>query len=190
MKILIALVVILFSLSPSFAQNYFALTKSGLKPVNDLNKEFIIIEKLGTQKELFSTVKLFVYSFFVSPKDVVSEMDTTMITINGVSTKDVVAKKGFGYLNIKMNYTITFHFKNGKIRVDNPSINTMTAESSSTFWQLTLTKNDSYDSSRDRFAIFDNDKIKAEPAKENIETFFNNFIDKAIKYDASKNGNW
>ncbi|MBN2571768.1 MAG: DUF4468 domain-containing protein [Ignavibacteriales bacterium] len=190
MKKIALLIVLLFALTKTFAQNYFVLTEFGLRPAEDSNKEFIVFDKSGSQKELFNMIKSFVYSIFVSPKDVVSEIDSSMITINGISTNDVVAKKALGYLDITMNYTITFHFKNGKIRVDNPSINKMTSESSSTLWQLTLTKNDSYDSFRDRFVIFDKDKIKAEPAKENIESFFNNFIEKAIKYNTVKNEDW
>ncbi len=69
-----------------------------------------------------------------------SEVDNSMITINGISTDDIMAKKALGYIQIKMNYTIVFHFKDGRIRVDVPSINKMTGESSSTIWQLTLTK--------------------------------------------------
>lgn len=190
MKKLISLFLLLAPFFPSLGQKYFTLTETGLKPSGDPEARFIVIEKAGSQQELFTTFKSFVAGYFVSPKDVMSEVDNSMITINGISTDDIMAKKALGYIQIKMNYTIVFHFKDGRVRVDVPSINKMTGESSSTIWQLTLTKDDDYDLNYDRFVIFDKGKVKAEPAKENIETFFNTFIEKAISYTPASSEKW
>jgi len=196
MKKLLVLNTLMLCSVCSFSQNYFTLGESGLFPSANKDAKYIVIDKEGTQTELFNTIKSFVNNFFVSPKDVISEVNNDMITINGVSTKDIVAKKGFGYVDIKMNYTIVFHFKDGKIRIDVPSINSMTGESRTlggqlgSLYVLTYTKSDHIDGSRDRIIIFDKGKVKNQYAKDNIEQFFNNFIDKALKYKNPTTEKW
>lgn len=193
-KILLLMVAACLSLN-SFAQNYFTLTENGMTPTEASDKKFVVIEKEGqTQLELFNAIKAFATQLYVSPKDVISESGTEIITLNGISTKDVTCKKGLGVLNVKMNYTIVFQIKDGKIRIDAPSINSMTSESRTlggtlgSLYQICLSKNEMLNGGYERIVIFDK-KIKQQ-TKDEIESFFNTLINSAINYSAPKSEDW
>jgi len=188
-KILFVLILLLPTLA--FSQEKLELTPSGLKVQGNPEAKYIIIEKSGSQQDLFNTIKSFISNYFVSPKDVISEVDNDMITLNGISAKDISVKKGLGYLDITMNYTIVFHFKDGRIRIDLPYINKMTSRSSSTLWQMTINQDDAYDYSYDHLYIFDKKgKLKNNTAKDGIENFFNSFIDKAVNFKSPQKEDW
>lgn len=175
---------------------YFVLSEKGLISKENSDAKFIIIEKPGlTQAELFNQIKNWATQFYVSPKDVISESGNEMITLNGVSDKDVWCKKGFGSVSFTTNYTIVFQFKDGKIRVNIPTINSMKGESRtlggdlSGFYQLTYTKEDIVDGRREQIIIFNKKKIKNE-AKESIENLFNAIVKDAVEYKLSQKEEW
>ena len=190
MKKFFSIITFLFCALSIHAQ-YFSLTESGLKPANGKDKNFIVIEKEGkSQKDLFNQVKNFITSSYVSPKDVISVNETEMITLNGISDGDVQCKKGFVMLPFRTNYTIVFMFKDGKIRINNPSINSMLAESETlggqtgSFYQLTLSENDPVLSRREQIVVFKKNGKTTKGAKESIETFFNSLIDRVINFNS------
>ena len=175
---------------------YFTLTEIGLRPTDNQEKEFVVIERTGkSQQELFNQVKSFIIASYVSPKDVMSDNGIDMITLNGVSDSDVQCKKGFVMLPFTTNYTITFMFKDGMVRINNPSINSMLAESTTiggdigSFYQLTFTKNDNIQTGRERIVVFKGKGKTTKGAKESIESFFNSLIDKIVNYE-EKSDDW
>jgi hypothetical protein len=175
----------------------FRLTPEGLISTENKEATFIVVERPGkSQQDLFDMVKRFTTQFFVSPKDVLSESGNEMISINGISKKDVIVKKGLAYIPITMNYTIVFHFKDGKVRVDIPSINSMTGESYtvggnlSGLYQLNISKGSvSLEPKREEIVIFGKNKTKTE-AKVAIEEFFNTFVTNALTENNAKEEEW
>lgn len=152
----------LFSWAATAAQAQFTLTPSGL--VNETGKEFVIYDHAGkSQAELYASVHMYLNSLFVSPKDVLSLVENNSISINGV-TNDIFRPKSINDLTptFTMNYTITLYFKDGKIRVDNPSINHMyvTDQPAKEYYGVFTSKG----------------KLKHEKTKASIEKFFNDFI--------------
>ena len=195
MKNALFIFMILFAVSAK--AQHFVLAESGLVPSSDNGAKFIVIEKNGeSQKELFNQVKGFIVSSYVSPKDVMSENGEEMITLNGVSNGDVECKKGFGMLSFKTNYTIVFMFKDGKIRINNPSINSMTAQSMtlggqlSGLYELTLTKNSPILNGREQIVVFKKDGKTTKGAKESIESLFNKLVEKAINFKSPTKEKW
>lgn len=93
-------------------------------------------------------------------------------------------------LPFRTNYTIVFMFKDGKIRINNPSINSMLAESETlggqtgSFYQLTLSENDPVLSRREQIVVFKKNGKTTKGAKESIETFFNSLIDRVINFNS------
>lgn len=183
-RISLLLGVFVFLLSNLNAQSKLELTDSGLVFDENPSQQFTIIEKDGTQEELYKYVKGRLTSLFASPKDVISEMEFEMLTINGITT-EIGAKKALGYVTLSTNYTIVLRFKDGRIRVDVPSINKMT---SSNRLQLTVSQKEDYDYYYSRFYIFDKKgKLKNESGKRSVEQFFNTFLEVLFK---SENNDW
>lgn len=194
MKKVLFFIICIFNL-PIYAQ-YFTLGENGLIVKDNPDAKFIIVEKPGnTQIELFNQIKNWATQFYVSPKDVISESGNEMITLNGISDKDVWCKKGFGSVSFTTNYTIVFQFKDGKIRVNIPIINSMKGESRtlggdlSGLYQLTYTKENIVDGRREQIVIFNKKKTKNE-AKESIENLFNAIVKDAVEYKLPQNEEW
>ncbi len=195
MKKILFLMMVLFNINAN--AQYFTLSKNGLHPSNDPTKKFIVIEKEGkNQSELFKQIKDFITENYVSPKDVMSENGNEMITLNAVSDGDVQCKVGFAMLPLKTNYSITFMFKDGKIRVNTPSINSMLGESYtiggqlSELYELVYTDDDQTSPNRKTITIFKKNGKTTKGAKESIELFFNTLIDKAVNYKSNNNEDW
>lgn len=117
---------LLFSMISGFAQNdaKYELTPTGL--VNGTDKDYIVIEADSSlsQKELFSKTQTFFASRFVSPQDVISSFNENTITLNWVS--HIFYKSGIAKMEAIVNYSATFLFKDGRVRINNPSINSIT----------------------------------------------------------------
>ena len=109
-----------------FAQNepQYELTPNGF--TNGTDKDYIVIEADGSlsQKELFEKTQTYLASKFVSPQDVISAFNENTITINW--TSHVFYKVAIGKMEAVVNYTTTFLFKDGRVRINNPSINSIT----------------------------------------------------------------
>ena len=111
------------------------------------------------------------HTLFVSPKDAISTIIDESITINSVSVGDILFKNVIGAkIKLTMNFTLTARFKDNKIRIDLPSINSLTNYGA----QQTETL---YIYNKRGITIFRSDgEVKNSLAKETIELFFNNII--------------
>ena len=76
-----------------------------------------------SSQELYNRAKNAVISTFVSAKDVATENENEMISVNAVSNKEVYIKQMGIITNFIVNYNIRMRFKDGKVRVDLPIIN-------------------------------------------------------------------
>ncbi len=98
----------------------FTLTPQGV--INETNEDYIVIDCPGkSQQELFSAVQMYLSSIYVNPKEVLSIIDGKSITVTGFS-KGVIYRKNLVVKTSDIGYTISFKFKDGKLRVDNPYI--------------------------------------------------------------------
>lgn len=88
------------------------------------NKDFVVVDFEGkTASELYSMVKDNVMSFYNSPKEVMSESEGSVITIYA-HEKSIWYVKSLGAIGVYGGYyNIVFRFKDGKIRIDAPTIN-------------------------------------------------------------------
>lgn len=100
----------------------FKLQPNGTFLTED-GKDFIVIEYEGkSAEELHTMVKDNVMSLYNSPKDVMSESGNNVITIFALE-KHIWQVKSLGATGIYGgNYKLVFKFKDGRIRIDAPSI--------------------------------------------------------------------
>lgn len=165
---------ILFFVATSLmAQNTFELTPEGFKT----NKEsFIVVEfPEKTANELFTSAKLYLTSFYKSSKDVISQVEDKMITLNGFQPK-YVRRNSMHVFDIDYNFTI--QFKDGKIRFDAPTFELTTYSNHKQKLHLVWGKL-SLDGSN--LGIYGKkNKLKSKKAKEDLEMFFNKIIEGII----------
>ena len=85
-------------------------------------KEFIVVEKEGkSASELYNEILQSVTLQYNSAKDVISKVDNSVISINGISTDCVTLSSMFGVkVRFSIQYILQFQFKDGKIRVEAP----------------------------------------------------------------------
>lgn len=90
-KILLMMAVMTLSAS---AMGQFKLTPTGLVNADNAEQDFIIIDCADkTQAQLYSSVLMYLNSLYVSPKDVLSTIEGSAITVNGVSENVIYRKK-------------------------------------------------------------------------------------------------
>lgn len=174
--ILIISLVTLFS-GKALAQG-FNLTQDGFTSASDQSKSFVILEANGTQQELYNKTKTYLMRLYKSPKDVLSEAYPETITINGIS-KDAVQKKTMGMIvtSYDMNYTIVLMFKDGKIRIDAPSFSLFSYGNGKPIkMHLKGKSNGGFGSEVINTIYNDKGNLKAEYAKKQLESFFNEYI--------------
>jgi hypothetical protein len=100
----------------------FKLQPTGAFLTED-GKDFAVIEFEGkSASELYSMVRANVMTLYNSPKEVMSETSGELITIFAYE-KNLWTVKSMGATGIYGgNYKLIFKFKDGKIRIDAPSI--------------------------------------------------------------------
>lgn len=155
--------------SLSYAQ--FSLTKDGLINSTDSSMNYIVFSFNGmSQSDLYKSTLIYFHSVFVSPKDVISAIENETININAISKNDIYFANILGSkVKLTMNYSLMIRFKDGKIRIDIPVINSIINEQSQKIEHLYLYK---------PFCInifSKNGEVKNEVAKISIEKFFNDF---------------
>lgn len=186
MKKLLSLSFLVILTTFCFAQNHFILKPQGFVDRNDTTKNYIVINYDGkTQQELF---KLFLEKFtimYVSPQDVISSVPNSTITINGVSDKDIPYDLLTFY---KLNYTIVFQFKDGKVRINSMSINKLEIYYNMIYRVVTI--QDYIDIFSNQRSIYnENGKLKDKILKEHLEVFFNGLIGRVLS-TGSDDQNW
>lgn len=91
--------------------------------IADDEKTFVVYNIDGSQQDLYNKAKTAITAIFVSAKDVISYNEPDIIVVNGVTEPDQFSVKR-GPLSYKfgMNYRIQIQFKEGRIRVDAPTL--------------------------------------------------------------------
>lgn len=164
--------ILLALLMPLMCSAQFILENGSF--VSEDDKNYIVYEFPGkTKAELYKMVKSSIIDLFVSAKDVLSENENESLKIRGVSQKDVFTKSMGMTFNIETTYTIQFHFKEGKVRVDAPYIVSMTSGTQ---------RNAIYMNRGGRDCLYKkNGEVRYGDLKESLEKFINNLSLSIIK---------
>lgn len=119
-KILFILLIIPFLCSAQKAN--FKLQSDASFLLENGNK-FYVIETEGTQSDLYKKVLSSITKIYVSPKNVISKVENDMISVNGISDDFFTYSGMMGVkIPISMQYNLQFQFKDGKIRIDAPTL--------------------------------------------------------------------
>ncbi|HXH99229.1 MAG TPA: DUF4468 domain-containing protein [Sphingobacteriaceae bacterium] len=186
MKILTA---ILFFCLPIFCQAQFSLTSSGFVSASDASQTYVVFDAPGTnQQELYKKALIYLSGLYTSPKDAISPIDGEAITVNGFA-KDAVKMKVL-YLNPSwdINYTLSFQFKDGKMRVMQPSFNQIRTRTGDIYRTASILPN----AGQNNKEIYNRKgELKDPAAKAALETFINNFINVSIQaINKPSDNNW
>lgn len=119
---------IFFALVALSARAQFVLTADGMTIENE--KEYYVVDIPGkSQAELFTALETWIGGHFVSPNDVVNKSSANnQITLNAIA-KGVSKMPGRAIkMPLDMNFTWQIMIKDGKIRFNVPSINSLVAK--------------------------------------------------------------
>lgn len=188
MKIyIISLFLSLVSLT-SYSQS-FTLTPEGFVSAADSTKSFIVVDATGlTQAQLYKRALLYLSSLYVSPKDVLSTVENESITVNAVAERAVKMKVLYLNPSWDVNYTVTFQFKDGRMRIFQPSINGMNTKTGDVYRTASLNGGKGPNHKQ----VYNNKgELKQKDGKENLEQFINAYIQAAAAgIISAKEDNW
>ena len=190
-KFLITMVALLGVCMSANAQ--LVLTPDGFVSATDSTKNYIVIDVKGEQAELYKLVKGAVLSLFRSPKDVLSESFPEVLTINGSEENGIVVPKALGLkMTYDVNFTITFKFRDGKIRIDSPSFICQNTSMGNQTIELILRGSKNYGFGKTVVNTIYNksgDKVN-EKEKKSVEDYFNKVIAKIVATATQQGEEW
>ena len=175
------------------ANAQLVLSPDGFISAADSTKNYIVVDMKGEQADLYKQVKGAVLSMFRSPKDVLSESAPEMLTINGFAEDGVVIPKALGLkMTYDVNFTISFKFRDGKIRVDAPSFICKNTSMGDKTVELVLRGGSNYGFGKTTVnSIYNKKGDKAnEKEKKIVEDFFNQLISKIIATASKQGEDW
>ncbi|WP_131537027.1 DUF4468 domain-containing protein [Pedobacter nototheniae] len=198
MKKTLNLAILLLVAQLSFAQ-YFKLTDKGF--VSTDNTDFTVVNVPNIkQKDLYKNVLNAINSMYSNPQKGLNVVDGESISITAYEEKALPVKHkagGFGKTSYKydLSYTLSFLFKDGKIRINRPTFECRrwyeatyrpTSGWSSSGWTtLNLLKG-----KNDRVAIYDtNGELLLEEAATGLNNHFNALLKQIIEKSQNIN-NW
>ena len=93
-------------------------------------KEYVVIHEEGkSASELYNEVLSSITLLYNSPKDIVSKVENSTISINGINRDCVTAIGMFGVkVVLSIQYILQFQFKDGRIRVEAPILSRVFSE--------------------------------------------------------------
>lgn len=182
-KLILLSILALFSITTN-AQSKFELMPTG-GFVNSENKEndYLTFDFEGSTKEqIYSRALVAISSLYASPKDVLSTVENEIISINGIGSEAIVARymgMKFGY---DIRYTLTLKFKDGKLRISTPSINSIIHPNPSATKPYVYVPQNIFNKKGE---------VKNEETKASIEVFFNNLINQITSaMTTATDSNW
>ena len=174
------------------AQNLvnFEITPNGTFRTKD-GSDYVVVSFDGKKtEELYNMVKNNIMSFYKSPQNVLSENDGQIISIRAIT---VVAKKTITMLPREFDsyYNLVFRFKDGKVRVDIPTIDNNMSDSAGMLMSYNIPTFQSY--CKDLFDKKGIVKPKKEDRKEFTENSINSIINELLgltKSNKKTDDNW
>lgn len=181
MKKLVFLVVVCFSFVVK--AQYFNLTPEGFKSYN--GSGFVVLEIEGKQNELYQKTLVYLNSIYINPKEVLSFVENESININGFSANSVKRTNSHRF---DMGYNLVVLFKDNKIRINAPSFKLTTYTSKR---QQMLLYRKGTDLTGTYFGVYGkNGKVRFQKALDDLNSFFNDFINDLYKALSSSDNNW
>lgn len=160
---------------PMAAQaQYFQLSPEGFVSVSDPTKKYIVLDfPDNTQQQAFEKVHRQLQAEAGDAYDLVL-LPQERITATG--TAQIDARAGIFPHPYQMKYTLVIRFKDGRIRIDSPRIDDMYSEKDDIRLYATLPQK-----GVNAYFIYDKDgEVKNKLGKENLEKFFNEFVNRVI----------
>lgn len=124
MKTTLSIIILLISVQLSFAQ-YFKLTSTGF--VSSDNNDYTVVNMPNVkQNDLYKNVLNSINSMYSNPQKGLNVVEGESISLTAYEEQAVPVKHragGFGKRSFKydLSYTLTFLFKDGKIRINRPT---------------------------------------------------------------------
>lgn len=115
-------IVLLISLFCTNVYSQFKLTIDGFVS-EDGNNYLVLNYPDKSAEKLYNQTLMFIHSIYKIPDAVINEVKNEMITVSGFQKDAVGSGKVLGayLLTWDMNYTISFQFKDGKVRINAPN---------------------------------------------------------------------
>ena len=181
-RITLALIVLLAGCLTANAQ--FTLEMTGLVITEKPKQDFIVLDFGGkTQQELYQAVNVYLHSLYVNPQNVLSSVENQAITING---------KGKITTYWDVTYTISLAFKDGRIRINIPTILKLSADVNGVHDEKAIVGTSFLGQAG---GVFDRKgKLLLPKMKTAVEDYFNGYISKLVTaangYEGNNNNDW
>lgn len=171
---ILSLILLVACALPSKAQ--FSLTPMGFINPETPGKNYVVYEFPDkSQQEIYDAVVSYLYSIYVNPDVVLSLAPNSAITINALASEAVPINSLYSY---NMRYTISLQVKDRRLRINAPSIVSMTQPySGEEFYIVGFGPLQCFVFN----GIFNkNGKLKNEKAFAAVQAFFNGYISNLI----------
>ncbi|MET0462283.1 MAG: DUF4468 domain-containing protein [Chitinophagaceae bacterium] len=157
---------------------YFTLTPDGF--VSDSKADYVVIDFPGvTKNDLYRNVLNAINTLYSNPQDGLSVVAGESITLSAYQRKAIKASAGIMTYDYDVDYTLSFLFKDGKIRVNSPTFEASMKNYNGTWAKLNVSR-----------AYFKkNGDVKSEKHVDGVNKFFNGLI-KSILDKSGKIDNW
>ena len=124
-RLALLLLCIIFSISASAQENiYFNLKSDGAFYINESKVDTILTFPGLSAQQLYNKVKSSLIKVYNNPDVVISENAPISLSVFPlVSDWCRINPIGNGFVYYSSNYTLLFHFKDGRIKIDAPKVN-------------------------------------------------------------------
>ena len=182
-RLLLLLLFALFLPQTHYCWAQFIVSPDGIKTED--GKDFLVITADNMSKqELYQAVLKHTTKTYVSPKDVISNVEGEVITINGLFTiNDVV--------DYNVNYTLRMEFRDGRMKYSVPHINYMKGYFQGKEYELTYNVSNGGFGSVCLVGIYNKKgELKRKKAKSQLERFFNDGVSSLKQALITKEEDW
>lgn len=177
MKRVLFCLVLLLVAEISFAQ-YFELKPNGFMSKDQ--KDYIVVEVAGAkQKELYTNVLNAINTLYTNPQNGLNVLDGESISLSASKRRAFKASAGIMNYDYDADYTLSFLFKDGKIRVNSPKLQAGFRNYNGTWNEMNFS----------RVYFKNNGEIKSEKNYSQVNNFINQLI-KDILDKSGKVSNW
>ena len=169
-----------------FAQDaIFKLTPEGFVSASDDQKKFVVLSFDGkSQQDLYKQTLVFFNTKCVSENDHISTVENESISISSYAGNTIHRNSMHVF---DMDYTISFLFKDGKIRIDAPNFKLTTFTDKLQTLHLVFT---GFNIDGSDLGIYGKEgKVKSDRAITDLEAYFNAFVALLKTSIESGNGN-
>lgn len=186
MKNLLLLVFALLCWGQSDAANPFVLTPSGIVSSEDSTKTYVVVEMPGkTQEEIYELLSVRLNRMYKYPNATQSRIEGKSIQISGTAPMVVFIKKDLGreyFWDLK--HTINIEFRDGRVKFDVLGFSITNPFGYNT--EVALVGKGHFNA----FVYDRKENLKMSRTKEDVEKFFNSFVNALSKDDQAEEEEW